>query len=238
MAAATGVHSSVLSQVFQGHRDLTQEQAFAISEYFGLSDEESDYLILLVQKERAGTPSLRKYMERRLAAARSEADLISKRVSKSKDLSIGRQAVFYSNWFYSAIRMLVSIPAFQTVESLESRLRISRSQLMKALKFLIEAGLCKERNGRYFLESKSTHLPAESPLAARHHGNWRVKAMERYPSLAQKTELAFTAPISLSKADVLRIRAKILEFIEEVCEISDPSVPESAYCLNIDWFEI
>jgi hypothetical protein len=51
-----------------------------------------------------------------------------------------------------------------------------------------------------------THIEDSSPLVARHHRNWRIKAMERHPVMKPKTELAYTAPMTLAESDVLKIR--------------------------------
>jgi len=43
IAKSVGIHSSILSQVFQGHRELTPEQAVAVADYFELTSIETRY---------------------------------------------------------------------------------------------------------------------------------------------------------------------------------------------------
>ena len=109
--------------------------------------------------------------------------------------------------------------------------------MAQVLDFLIGHGLCIETEGQIRPGPQSTHLPSTSPLIARHHGNWRVKAMERHASLALESELAYTSPMALSRTDAVMIRETLLQSIDQVVAIVDPSPSEATYCLNIDWFE-
>jgi hypothetical protein len=51
-------------------------------------------------------------------------------------------------------------------------------------------------------------------------------------------ELAGTFTLSLSQKDAVLVRKKCVEFIESVTKITDPSDPECAYVLNLDWLKI
>jgi hypothetical protein len=65
IAKAIRVHTSLMSHVFKKSKNLSREQALNISLYLGLSDEEAEYLLCLVDIERAGTQSLRGFLVRR-----------------------------------------------------------------------------------------------------------------------------------------------------------------------------
>lgn len=75
-------------------------------------------------------------------------------------------------------------------------------------------------------------------IVARHHANWRIKAMERHPAMDEERELAFTCPMALSRADAEEIRAKLVDMIDEVCRRAGPSPSEAVYFLNVDWLEL
>jgi hypothetical protein len=72
-------------------------------------------------------------------------------------------------------------------------------------------------------------------MVASHHRNWRQKSIEKSEKLS-KEELMFTAPISLSKADFLKVRETLVNAIQGATEIIEPSEPEAAACINIDLF--
>jgi uncharacterized protein (TIGR02147 family) len=237
IAKAVGIHSSILSQVFQGHRELTSEQAVAVADYLELNENETRYFLLLAQWERAGSEKLKRVLKREIDQIRRDEAQVVRRIPQSQSLSPEQKAVFYSNWYYSAVRVLSSIPEWKNAEGMRKRLGLTREQFTTIERFLVEHGLCEEQNGILSLGPQSTHIEGTSPLVSRHHGNWRVKAMERHPSLNHDRELAFTSPMSLSRSDVPKVREAALEFISKACEICDPSPSEVSYCLNLDWFE-
>ena len=62
--------------------------------------------------------------------------------------------------------------------------------------------------------------------------------MERHPAMDTSRELAFTSPMALSREDAAKIRARLVDVIDEVCRTAAPSPSETAYFLNVDWLEI
>jgi transcriptional regulator with XRE-family HTH domain len=63
MAEAMKVPRSTLSQVFNGERDLTFEQAIDLAGFLELSSLETDFFMALVERSRAGNPRLRSFAE-------------------------------------------------------------------------------------------------------------------------------------------------------------------------------
>lgn len=238
IAKSAGMHSSVLSQVFQGQRDLTNEQAVAVAAHLGLDENETLYFLLLTQFSRAGTERLKTLLQKQMNDLRDAQNQVENRVKPSRALSAEEKAVFYSNWFYSAMRVLSAIPEFQNKEALRKKVGLSPEKFRQILDFLLEQGLCQESEGKLLPAEQSTHIGGESPLVSRHHANWRLRAMEKHPAMDLQRELAFTSSMALSEKDVLRVRAKLLETIEEICGWVDPSPSEKAYFLNLDWLEI
>jgi hypothetical protein len=59
----------------------------------------------------------------------------------------------------------------------------------------------------------------------------------RHPVLSDR-ELAYSSPISLSVADVEKVRGYITSLISEVNKVRDPSPCETTYVLNIDWIKL
>jgi hypothetical protein len=209
-----------------------------VATYFGLSRVQCVFFSLLLQRERAGTPDLKALLQEELARLRRAEDQLARRIPVEKRLPLADQALFYSNWYYSAIRNLVSIPGCSNIRALSERIGVSAPRVSEAVRFLLETGLVREENGKLVPGPKSTHLEPSSPIVSRHHSNWRVRAMDRHPDLRLDKELAYTSPMSLSKEDALVVREELMKAVERICSLVDPSPSQTAYCLNIDWFEI
>ncbi|NJL25279.1 MAG: DUF4423 domain-containing protein [Calothrix sp. SM1_5_4] len=238
LADAALMFSSSLSQIL-GSQDkhFTLEQAVLVADHVGLSDIERRYFLLLVQHDRAGSVRLRKEFETQLREAKKAHSQIGSRLPSEHQLRIEEETIFYSSWLYSAARVLTSLKNCPSAESLAERLGISRAQSNAIVDFLLRSGLCVEKGGRLHPGPKHTHLEATSPIITRHHANWRVKAMDRHARLDVNSELAYSAPMSLAKEDVLKVREELIRAIERVRTIIDPSPCETAYCLNIDWVQ-
>jgi uncharacterized protein (TIGR02147 family) len=229
------VHPSLLSQILKGNKDLTQEQAIAFADYLGLTPIETDCFLLLLLEARAGTQELRKYYSERLRRLRLDADSIDHRIEDSSLLSDSIQQRFYSHWYYSAIRLLTSVPPYHNIDSIAERLRLPRKTVSDAVAFLVESGLCVQEEGKIKLGPQQTHVKSTSPLAQLHHQNWRLQTTQQIP-FTEKTDLLFTAPVSVSLKDFRVIRDKLLDTIDACSETIKNSPEEELAVLNIDWY--
>lgn len=238
IANALGMHTSSISQVFKGQKRLTLEQGSRLAEHLGFSDLESDYLLNLLEKERAGTKDLEARIEKRLKKIREMASQLVNRTQRDLVLSEENKALFYSSWFYSAIRLATDIEGLQTIEALSEHFSLRPELTNQVLQFLIACGLCVEKDGLYKMGPKRTHLEATSPLISRHHMNWRMKAVERSTKLEHDDELQVSSPIVLSKKDALHVRDLLMTQVQEILKKAGPSPSETLYCLNVDWFKI
>lgn len=231
------IHSSMVSQIINGDKHLTFEQACGVCEYFSLSDLEADYFIALVQRSRAGTPLSRKKCDRDLEKIRSKSQSLKNRLSNDTIISENDIAVLYSHWYYIAIKLISSIPAYDDIQMISECLNISPSVTRHVAEFLTKKGLCILENGKIRPGIKNTHIGADSPMVARHHQNWRLRGFEKMGAL-MPSELFYTMPVTLSDSDALLIRKKLIEYIEQIVKIVDPSSPETFCCLNLDWFKV
>lgn len=230
-----GVHPSLVSQILKGDKQLTQDQAFALTEFFALSPLESEFFLQLVQLDRAATPKLKAHLRAKLEQIRGQSTELAKRLESKQVLSDNAKGIFYSDWSFSAVRQLTAIEKFGSVEAIARALTLPTREVRRVLDFLLEHGLCKEENGRFQVGAQSTHLPASSPWVNVHHRNWREKAIASLKDQSDGT-LFYTCPLTMAEADAPKVRELAIRFIEEVNKVVDPSPSERLYCLNIDWF--
>jgi len=232
------IHGSMVSQILRGDKHPTLEQASLLADYLGLSELETDYLICQVGKERAGNAPLRSFYDRRLKKVRAKWEQPPSRLRKQFALSEADHAEFYSHWYISAIRLLTSITGTQTLDSIADYVQLPKRRTAEVLQFLVSRGLCEEKEGKFTMKVQRTHLPKDSPFAARHHINWRLKALEKIPQPGTDSGLSFTSPFTASSSDEGKLRRLALEFIGEFSRVVDVSAPEKIYCLNLDWFDV
>lgn len=236
IAKHLGIHSSTLSQVLSGMKHFTLDQGCALADYFGFNELETQYLLQLVELDRAGTERLRATLRKQLTHLKEQSRVLSSVVPGKRILSEEEKAVFYSNWYYTGIWALTSIPGFQTSDAISKYFDLPKLLVNQTLSFLTSTGLCLEENGLLRPGTTYVHLESDSPFIGRHHASWRQKAIERHPVLSE-SEIAYSSPMSISKEDAERIRKLIIEWVQQINLIRDPSPCEELYFLNIDWIK-
>lgn len=237
IAEHLNIHTTLVSQIFGGPKDLTLEQAMALCSFLSLGELESDYFVGLVELQRAGTTSLKALAERRLQRLRVLAEDLVNRLPRDRVLSEAEKATFYSNWYYNGIWLLVMVPGFETPEAIADYFKLPLPLVQQVVGFLCDTGLLIKEGCRLTMGARYTHLETASPLIAGHHRIWRTMAMGRFDTL-RKEELAFSAPLTLAREDFPKVRAEIVAFIERIWELVRSSPSEKLACLNIDWFDL
>ncbi len=237
MAVALNVHTTLVSQIFRGNKSLSMDQAMALADYLGLSELETEYFLLLVQLDRAATDKLKSHLKKQLKRKREEGLELSHHLAKDTQLSDVDKSIFYSSWIYSALRVLTSLNSHQNIEDLAKHLDLPKAMVSNAMEFLVSRNLCISERGKFKPGHQRTHLESTSPLIARHHTNWRLKAIENFDVISSH-ELVYTAPLSISQKDAAAFRQKLVKLISELGGTVKDTDPESFYCFNIDWLEL
>lgn len=232
------VSTTLVSQVLSGEKSFTLEQAEALCTFLGLGELESEYFMLMNLQNRAGTTSLKKYWHDKMLRVRNNAVKLVNRVKVDKILTDHQQAVFYSLPIYAALQMYTSTSKQgKTLDEICKKFELSRKKAADYMRFLVEAQLCEEQNGRFVIGIQKTHLAQGSPFLPRHHSNWRSRAILRSEDLDSE-ELMFTAPLSIAKKDFITLREEMASFIKKTLEKVKDSDPEEIACFNLDFFWI
>ena len=235
LAEVANVHVTFLSQVILGAKHLSLEQAARLSLHFGHTRLERDYFFVLVHLDRAGTQVLKEYWLEKKTEIEGQKNKLSERFHKHHELTDQQRAIFYSSWLYVAIWACTSIDDGQSLNQVAERFGISRAKAEEILVFLVAAGICTEKRGKFRVGKAHVHVTNESPFVVKHHVNWRLKAMQMMDQ-RQEPELFFTGPMSLNKKDFASIREKLNILIKDVVSVVKETSPEELFCLNIDFF--
>jgi uncharacterized protein (TIGR02147 family) len=237
LSDSLGVSTTLVSQVVNGPKHFSMENAVDLAEFMALGDRESEHFLLLVEFGRAGSHKYQERLKRRIAKAQSAAQQLSERLEKDRVLTEHESATYYANWTYTAITHLIACESKMTVDDLAARLNLPRTVVAKTVAFLVETRILLSRpDGGMEVGPKLTHVGADSPLVIKHHQNWRLKGFNQMIQKGEK-DLFYTAPMSLSHETSALIRAELPAFIEKIVKWVGPSPSETVRCLNIDWFE-
>ncbi|NUM88160.1 MAG: TIGR02147 family protein [Bdellovibrionales bacterium] len=237
MARALHVQPTYVTQVVHGAAHLSLEQAECLSAHFGFSEEESHYLMLLVLRGRAGTNSLRNYFDRQIDGVLQNRLVLTNRLGAPNRLSEEDRSVYYSSWCYAAVHMALTIPALRTRVAIAQNLQLTVKKVSEILEFLERAGIAKRNGDIYEPEATEVRLGNSSHNILKHHSNWRTQAAL---SLDREdiSDLHYSGVYSLSRADALRIKDKILEELKGTLQCVRDSKEEVLYAYTIDFFRV
>ncbi|MGE3263075.1 MAG: TIGR02147 family protein [Bacteriovoracia bacterium] len=237
LAKALGCQPTYISQVVHSSADFSLEQAEKAARFLGLSKEEQNYFLALVQKDRAGTNELKAHFSERLQELLEKRLTVKERLGHGKALTKEDQSIYYSSWHYAAAHIAVTIPELQSRERLSSVLRVPKKRMREVLDFLEKTGLIKEEAGKLSPGPTQIRLGNESENIIKHHTNWRLRALD---SLDKEDirELHYSAVVSLSKTDVIKVKDLILANMKENIEVIKASKEEELYCYAVDFFNI
>ena len=233
------MHPTLVSRIFNGSRekDLTFEQAADLAHFLKLNDLETDYFLLLVEQSRAGSKSLKLNIQKRKQKLRRQASELSASFEGAHEISEADRAIYYSHWYYSAIQLLTDIPGYQNVNAIATLLKLPHDTVEKAVEFLVATKMVLREHSHLACGPNWIFEPAQSPYAARHHINWRLKSIERLHDY-KSGEKFLTLPVTISKKDRATIAQMILDFVTHVKKIVEPSPPEQLSVLTIDLFDV
>lgn len=230
------IHTTLTSQIFKGDRDLNHDQGFQLCSFLGFNQLETEYFLLLISLNKAANFKLVEFYKNKIEALQIELSGMKNRIKKNVSLGQEQKALFYSNWFYSAIRLSTSLDHINSKEDISTYLKIPLKTVSPIVDFLLSVSLLNEENDMLTVGPTVTHLGPDSPLISNHHGNWRIKAMERHSDLKPE-EFCFSAPLTINQKDAAKVKEILKESIEKISEIvQDSDDIDSLFCVNLDWF--
>jgi transcriptional regulator with XRE-family HTH domain len=219
LAEAAGCQRSYLSQALHSHINLTTEQLFGIAGYLGLSAPETEYLLLLLERDKAGRDAYRAHLESKLAKARHTSKRLAERLraTGADPRALLDAEKYYSSWHYAALHIATSLPHLHSAEDFASALHIPLAATRSALRELERWGLVAVVDGKWSYcdlgANNPLHLDARSPLSRMNNINWRSVALSR--SGDETAEVHYSAVFTLSREDVGRLREIIIAFLAD-----------------------
>lgn len=231
------MHSTLVSQILKGDRHFSMEQALQVSKYLELEELAQEYFMGLVEYEKAGSYELKYFVKQRMVKIKDTSLKLSERIKNKKALSDEDKKIFYSHWSYTALWVSFSLEKINTIEQAATFLEIPLSKTKKVCEFLLSCGLLIEEEGKIKNSASVTHIADDPLILSKHHGNWRHKAMEHHPIMS-KDNLSYTAPLTISEEDFLKVREKIVGLIKEMIQTVEKTKPEKVVFLNLDWISL
>jgi uncharacterized protein (TIGR02147 family) len=237
LARAAGCSPSWITRVLSGEVQLTPDQAYAISQHLHLNERESDYFLLLVDKERAATLALRKRIEKKCADLKREGLQLSSAVNADYSISEKHRVLYYSTWAYPTLHVACMIRP-SSVRELAAATGLPIAPIGRALGDLLEMGLVRNQGPRWEATNRNIHLPSDHALTNMMHANWRAKTSQQLQEFGSADGLHYSGVHCLSRADIEAVHRKLKESLLGIRRTIDASPSEAVAVFCLDWYAL
>jgi uncharacterized protein (TIGR02147 family) len=238
-AKAMGCQAAYLSHVLKSNAELTEDHTFKLTQYLQFSKTEAAYLMTLVRMARAGTPELRKYLEKErqeiLAETKKTLSRLDSKVAGAEEFT----KKYFSSWVPSTVHIATSEKKFQTIEALALRLGLSEALVLETMQFLEEHKLVKKEGTKNWVFAGSPlYLPKETSENNAFQLHRRLQVMKSIQQDAGTENIHFSSVFTLDKASYEKVRQLLLESIEKSHKTIHAGGTEEIYGMCIDLYEI
>ncbi|MFW5774968.1 MAG: TIGR02147 family protein [Chitinivibrionales bacterium] len=233
-----GVNSSAfLYYVIEGKRNLTKKSIDKISAAIGHTRDERDYFENLVFFNQATTISEKTLYYTRVIEARKPVDI--KTIESD-------QYEFYSKWYHSVIRELVTFVDFHNnYDKLAGSVfpRITSAQAQQSVELLLKLGFIeRDEKGRF---RQTDNLITTRPVAPevfvieKFQMDMLQMALQAYDIIPRKARMSASTTFSISHKTFELFKMRTREFRKELMEIARLDTdPQQVYQFTFNLFPL
>lgn len=237
LALHSDVSPSMLAAMVNGKRRISAAIAEKIANAISLSGRETDYLLALVRFEKAKNHAEKNEAFSRIVHLRGQ--------SKIKFLDTD-QYEYYSHWYHSAIRELVSLPTFREDPAWIAQMllpEITAVQAQKSLQLLLRLTIIqRDETGKLYQTNKAISSEYEThTLFLRNFSREMIdRAKESLETVPPQLREISGITLGISDKCIDRIKQRIRLFKEEIVSmvVDDNTESSDVYQLNIQFFPI
>ena len=237
LAKELGCQQAFLSRVLAGQAELGPEQSFGVAKFFNLSKLAREYWLALVAENRAGNAELKAYQREKCERLREEYQSLHRRIDTGNKINDADKAYYYGDWFYSALHMLVAVPAYAKEEVMAQKLGLALEDVHRCLEMLERAQLIERSGGSWKLSTGRIHLPPTHPLVRKHHANWRLFTMQKL-SKPNTEDLHYTSVVSCGEKDKEKVRQILGDAVTKIRALIKDSPDEVVCHYAVDFLEL
>lgn len=235
-SSALRIQSAFLSQVLSEKYSLSLEQADLANSYFEHSKNEAEYFILLVSRDRAGTPSLKEFYTQQINKKMTEYQLLTEALGKKQEIDEQTKGIYYSSWLYAAVHVGCTIANLRTKKQLSQKFNMDENKIEEILAFLTEHSMLEKKMNEYFPNQNWVRLGKDSPHIIKHHTNWRMQAVQNLER-QKDNDLHFSGIYSMDLMTAKSIQTEIINFLKQQQKKIETAKEENLYILGLDFFE-
>lgn len=235
LAESAQCHLSYLSQALNGKVYLTPDHGFGLARFMQLNEVEAEYFMLLLQLKRASSRDFRSHLENRIAELRRKHFRVERSIKAKDKVSTVEMQRYYGDWRMQAVHMYLTVPKFQQISSLATKLNCSDLEIRSLVGELERMGLAKKSGEKWIAVLKDLHVSARSPFSVANQFQWKMRALQNLQEW-DSSGVHYVATFSLSNEDMEKLKSIVIDFISKSRTLVQASPEECVAHLGISFF--
>ena len=197
LAQAIKCQPGFVSQVLNGDLHFSQDQMLGVCSFLQFDESETDFLILLLNKDRAGNLKSKSYFDQKIKAAILNRESIKNRIKNRRETKAELASEYYSSWKYNVLHMLLRNEKHKNQDRLKQLLNLTSDEFDQMISLLKKMELIDAHDSNLEVTNERVHIPSDSKWVTQHHVNWRIETIKEIQERPKKG-LHFSSVMSIS----------------------------------------
>lgn len=237
LSKAARVQKAHITNVLKGRAFFQSDQLYLICKELKLSQQETKYLLLLLEHERSVVSERKAELAKEIEKMQHEHLQTEKYIhAEIADAPLEKTFPrYYLDPVHQIVHIALSIDKFsQNPKLLEPILGIGHDRIVAVLGALESHGIIAQKSGRWTTIKKQVHLKRSSDL----YSAWKMQLQNLGQGQIQlgtsEKSYGFAVVFSADEKARKRIQAKLLELITEIEPLVVKAPAQNVYQLSLD----
>jgi uncharacterized protein (TIGR02147 family) len=239
MAKAIRVQAPYISKVIRGHADFNDDQLYLACKFLSFSEEEIEYLFLLLDFERSALSERKNQLLKKIQTIQKRnLDTTSHIDSNNLNTKTSDTINYYLDPIHLIVHMYLLIEEYdQDLKVISNKLNLSIKRVEQIIESLLKMGIIKFEKGKYVKRVKHLHLPKSSTICLPHQQLLRQMCIHHFQNQADNKKnynlaITFTGDEKAKQ----KIQERFLEFLKDSDKIMDDAPVKDVFQMNFDLF--
>lgn len=243
MAKYIRVQKPYLSKVLNQRADFSSDQMYLACEYFSFNEDETKYMMLLLELDRTTYEKRKKKILTEINAIqdskRDSKNVIANQIQNisAQDFDKSSMSDYYLDPLIQIVHIFLLIPRFtKNPKLISDQLSITENNLNDILKKLVELKIIEIKQNKIEVLISTMHLPRESKLVPVNHQMIRQFAQYRLNRLPWNLKKSWMVTFNSNEEARKKIEIEFNLFLEKIRQISMEGPVTDCYQMSFDLF--
>ncbi len=240
LADKIGIQKTYVSRVLRKQAHFSSDQIFACATALNFGQEETDYMILLMEHDRTGLRDRKRFLAERIREKQAAKRKVEHIDATTFETTIEQNYVeYYLEPYSPVVYMHLLIPEFaRDPQKIRSIIPITQDHLNAILATLVRLKLIERGVDQksYKVTVNQIHLPKQSPLSFPAEQLTRMMSLEHMKKIPKDRRFYYSATFTADETTRAYLHDELLKFIAQADKKIRPAPSEAAYHMSFDLF--